>query len=460
MPNNPVTERVDGNRIQSVNRPQSQLYNLVPKGVGTPYTESLTSYLTRLADAYNVSTGTVFTQALAPLLNKAYLTSGRIINVSWRACAINGSGVMAADWAELLELLTHRSDLRYLTLLTWKDLLSQQGLLRSTQAWCPLCFEEWRATGEVVYEPLLWTLQVLTICPSHRCKLQQRCPYVDCHHLLPWISRYNQLGYCGYCHRWLGISAANVHPEDEQVDAETLAQQKWAWENVGKLIALAPQVSSPPVRQNIERGVVYYFEQAAQEKVSALAQKLEVTGQTMWSWRVHHSMPRLVHLLRMCHQLGIPLHTFLMEEKDESTPNSGTFQSQSPWRASPKKERQPRSVLQKQLEAIMAADDEPPPSLAEVARRLGYRGSPGISRKFPDLCQVISTRFRTYQQEKSKQKITDLCEQVRRLACELHARGMYPATSRISKLGMKSGDFRHPVVRSAWLTVCHELGWK
>lgn len=83
-----------------------------------------------------------------------------------------------------------------------------------------------------------------------------------------------------------------------------------------------------------------------------------------------------------------------------------------------------------------------------------------ISRKFPDLCQMISTRFRTYQQEKSKQKIADLCEQVQRLAGDLHAMGIYPATSRISKLGVKQGDFRHPAVRAAWLTVCHELGWK
>ena len=53
--------------------PRSRLYPLVPVGVGTPYTESLTSYITRLADAHCVTTKVLVLRELFPRLNKLYL---------------------------------------------------------------------------------------------------------------------------------------------------------------------------------------------------------------------------------------------------------------------------------------------------------------------------------------------------------------------------------------------------
>lgn len=37
--------------------PRSRLYSLEPLGIGTPYVESLTGYVSRLADAHAVSIG-------------------------------------------------------------------------------------------------------------------------------------------------------------------------------------------------------------------------------------------------------------------------------------------------------------------------------------------------------------------------------------------------------------------
>jgi hypothetical protein len=38
-------------------------------------------------------------------------------------------------------------------------------LLHRKKAWCPQCFQEWRKNRQVVYEPLLWTLSSVNICP-------------------------------------------------------------------------------------------------------------------------------------------------------------------------------------------------------------------------------------------------------------------------------------------------------
>ena len=42
--------------------------------------------------------------------------------------SINGIGEVAQDWAEVLEQLTMRSDLRFLTLRPWADGLPAWGL--------------------------------------------------------------------------------------------------------------------------------------------------------------------------------------------------------------------------------------------------------------------------------------------------------------------------------------------
>ena len=44
--------------------------------------------------------------------------------------ALNGFGTLARDWVQALETLTRRSDLRFLTLLPWSQVLTFKGLFR------------------------------------------------------------------------------------------------------------------------------------------------------------------------------------------------------------------------------------------------------------------------------------------------------------------------------------------
>lgn len=127
--------------------PHSRLYALEPLGLGTPNIESLTSYVSRLAEAHSVSLRTLVIQELLPLLKRDYLFNpfGNSLDAFWieAARALNGTGILATDWAQALECLTLRTDLRFLTLLPWAAVLTQQRLLRITRAWCPDCFVEW-----------------------------------------------------------------------------------------------------------------------------------------------------------------------------------------------------------------------------------------------------------------------------------------------------------------------------
>ena len=54
--------------------PRSRLFHLEPVGLGTPWVESLTGYIARLAEAHGIETNKLVTREILPLLGRANLT--------------------------------------------------------------------------------------------------------------------------------------------------------------------------------------------------------------------------------------------------------------------------------------------------------------------------------------------------------------------------------------------------
>ena len=161
--------------------PVTYLYHFPPIGLGTPMVESLTGYIVRLAEAHCVSAGVLYSKAIKALADKGNIFSFRIKDqAGYSIHTINGFGTPAADFVRALATLTGRRDLSFLTLLTWGGGLPSHSLLRRCRAWCESCFYAWRETNQPIYEPLLWTLQEVTVCPYHRRVLRQACPHCEC----------------------------------------------------------------------------------------------------------------------------------------------------------------------------------------------------------------------------------------------------------------------------------------
>jgi len=117
---------------------RSVLFSLEPVGVGTPWVESLTSYIARLASAHAVFPGVFMNKLLEPLVpgrhsHLLHISQGTKTNL------LNATGLRATFAVEFLESLTMRSDLRHLTLLVWSEILCLRGLVRLTKAWCQEC---------------------------------------------------------------------------------------------------------------------------------------------------------------------------------------------------------------------------------------------------------------------------------------------------------------------------------
>src|SRR6266571_5757806 len=224
--------------------PRSKLYCLAPLGMGTVEIESLTSYIHRLAWAYRVNPRVLVSQEILPHLSKAYYTQpdpGHLGSFSrTRSMSINGTGEVARDWTEVLEQLTMRSDLRFLTLRPWAHGLPAWGLLRNTPQWCPVCYNEWQEQKQPVYQPLLWTLQAVTVCLRHAQPLVEHCP--ACQKLQSAIASKRLLGCCTQCGTWLGSKAETEGLRDENL----LDWQRWTKRVVEELILANMALSSLP----------------------------------------------------------------------------------------------------------------------------------------------------------------------------------------------------------------------
>ena len=191
--------------------PRSQLYSLEPMGVGTELVESLTGYVARLADAHSVSVGDLVGRVLADLTHTkdAIITQTakavRVGGHGFRACNYTPNGVTetAVKWVDALEAATNRNDLQYLTLLPLRYMVPG-GLFRRRRAWCALCFEQWRSAGQIVYEPLIWSIQASANCQLHARPLDHTCSH--CARTLSPLGVFSRPGYCERCDSWLGMS--------------------------------------------------------------------------------------------------------------------------------------------------------------------------------------------------------------------------------------------------------------
>src|SRR6266508_2826781 len=198
----------------------TRLYSLAPIGIGTPMVESLTGYLVRLAEAHCVSAGVLYWKEIRPVAGKGNIFTFRLTtDEGYSTHTINGFGPPAADFLRALEALTGRRDLSCLTLRTWGRVLPSHSLLRRCRAWCESCLYAWREANQPIYEPLLWTLQDVTVCPYHRRVLRQACPH--CERQIGPLEAGSHRGYCSRCGQMLIPTAENptsdsrVLPGDE-----------------------------------------------------------------------------------------------------------------------------------------------------------------------------------------------------------------------------------------------------
>ena len=378
-------------------RPQvprrSLLCPLEPIGIGTPFVESLTSYISRLAAVHAVIVSDLVGYLLAdcvppdqPIIS-ARDRRGRIgSGFKSGTHAINGLAEDARRWIIAVETATDRRDLRLLTLTPLKQVFCKQSLFRNTQAWCPECFQDWRRTGKPVYLPLSWHLRMVTICLKHRQPLDTVCPH--CGESFGPLFAKSRPGCCSRCWRWL----AEAPPRRAEVYRGPDDDQMWMANSIGDVLGAMPQLEQNHLRDILTKNICTVVGNVSDGNQTVFADLTGSRGNAVCVWLAGRTLPRPDRLFRICRRLNILVSEMLrrsptLEVPKEITDAGAVARRRGVWREDPER-----------LKAALkeALTEDPPPSLHDVALRYHYRTCTPLRRLDAECCKQITTRYRMH----------------------------------------------------------------
>jgi AraC-like DNA-binding protein len=375
--------------------PRSKLYPLVPIGVGTAFVESLSGYVARLAEAHSISVGDLVGHVLSELADPqdpmvtAAAKAVRAGGHGFRACsyAINGVTDRATKWVHVLETATRRRDLRFLTLLPFRNAIPE-NLFHRHRAWCSFCFEQWRMNGQTVYEPLLWAFKVSSHCRVHQQPLSHSCH--RCKRQLSPLGVFSRPGYCERCGCWLGASYVD---EDRSKFISTDGEdQTWSSRQVEGLLAMLPRVDPTAVRESLRGSLIAYLGHISNGNVLALAEYIHCPRSILQNWLDGATVPRLENLLRTARSLNVPASSLFAP----SGPTPTNFAAAKDALVSTRNRSvsPSRPAIQIRQALLTALHEIVPLSLSEVARRLGYKSTERLYQADRALCHKIAARHR------------------------------------------------------------------
>jgi hypothetical protein len=424
--------------------PRSRLFHLEPIGIETPYVESLTSYFIRLAEVHHVFPGLLMKKIVEPLvrdysqqkdMRRYYLINGN------QSYVLNAISSPAIAMVHVLEQLTLHAGLRNLTLLKWSEVLSIRNLGRQVRAWCPVCYQEWRIRREIVHDPLLWGLKPVTMCMRHHCRLSTRCPHQSCQQSLPLLAWRSRPGRCVFCQRWLGMTSGMSSTSESDLKEVEVMWQQWVIDNIGNLLALSPMIEFPPARKQVHDKLALAVRQVSKGNAASFARSLGVNKTRVKGWLTQKRLLDIEALLHVCYFLGCSLREFVLED-------ALTYQlrevNRFPLETLRKSTSVPtnRASVWEILEKTLTAEEDPPPSVKEMARRLNCNIRV-LYECHPTACNGIATRYKEYIRRQAKERVQLHRDEIRRVSLTLRTAGVPISYSNVYR------DLSRPV-RITW----------
>jgi DNA-binding Lrp family transcriptional regulator len=380
--------------------PRSRLYNLEPVGIGTPYVECLSGYAARLAEKHSTTPYYLFSREVAPIINKPGTISLRVSFASFSK-AVNGLSVIAADLVKVFERLTLHQNLRFTTLLPWLGAISSKSLTRDTRAWCPACYEECAAGEEEVYDQLIWSVQCVTACARHKRRLEHYCQHCGQQQLT--LSHRIRPGFCGRCQGWLGRPAGSKGQIKALRLVETTGEELRIAEEVGKLLAAAPNLAFKDTTVNFTENLQGYVGRMFLGRGVPSKIHLPADKETIRCWLRGTQTPSLYPLLKTCLALNISPLDLLPDGRDSSPEFEADLAARGKHLVGclvdedilPIDWKNEESVARVEKRLCVALCEDPPASLTKIAKELKCaRGT--LRKKLPELAADIAKRAYTY----------------------------------------------------------------
>jgi len=394
---------------------RSRFYNLEPVGIGTTEVESFSGYISRLAQEHSVTPVILIKNSVDQLkhLPQTFIQNSILSTI---AANLNGFGETSEKLIEIFQRATFREDINATTLSAWKGKISSHGLLKKHLAWCSICFHEQLIKSKIVYEKLIWAIDVNNFCHIHWTELSEVCPYCKCK--MNVLTGRSRPGFCSKCLRWLG---AETIPKNIAEDSKEF----WITQNIGKLLQTNSQI-----KNSFSNNLNDLIQRTTDGNINDFA---HLTG--VWHLAIRRLLKgkvlaTLEMLIDICYPLKIPIIDLLTENSVEIPIKiSGRAVKDNPFTKEEIKLKLPEYTV-----------EITPPSANEVARRIGWQTT-RFQRHFPDEYKMIVERYLQYQADKLPNYADEQIKEILFEACnEIPSPSLQ---SVFRKIGCRSTGYRY-----------------
>ena len=153
---------------------------------------------------------------------------------------------------------------------------------------------------------------------------------------------------------------------------EAVRTHAWIFHAIGELIGAAPTLTRHPRREHLVRAIEAAFHRVAVNP-RVWTRRLGLARGTVLLWRRGRTIRSLWCQLAVSSELGIGPLQLVCGQLDRKTPFLGSNASGHSPVDRPQTRHTPidPEAVRRALEAVLASEEIPPPSLREVADRLG-----------------------------------------------------------------------------------------
>jgi hypothetical protein len=424
-------------KIQQISR----LYNITPLGMGTPYIESLTSYIIRLSYLHCVTTGTLVKEVITPLLEKSYLSAiaTRGGNGFYQSSnGINGIQSQAEDFYSVISNLTG-VNVKNSTLLFLSDAFPTKGLLRKFKVWCPLCYEESKNKKEIPFDQLIWCFQDLLSCSIHRVKLETECP--SCNKKQFYLYRKSRPGCCCFCGTWLGSENGRKMDRCDDIYNKLIEGMLTLHMNKSVLRELIN-------KEDIINALSFYFESLFKGNFSVVSKKLGIPSTTLRYRLKGINRSPIGAILYICYELGLSVEEFLNKKPTSIGEINRTLTDSTNVKKKYDHEQIRlllRSTLQNRVQKTVSS----------IAREIGCDRRL-IYLTFPEECKQLRDMNKNLEMLQKEKRIERKLLELRDVVNKIIENGDYPSRRRVEEM-TSSGFLNEKVLQNYWREIKEEI---
>lgn len=426
-------------------QPRSTLVALVPFEGHNTMQEGLLSLLVRTSNAHGVNVR----QLIDHVLVAADTTVSTLTGSSFfkkHAGTMNGLGHYAELFTRAISSLTGATYLGQTTLLPWKGLFpfNVQGFLAVRPRWCPECLRRQRASDDICWHPLAWSLEAFRVCPEHQCALEDICTH--CGKPQPFVPRYPDLSICQHCGRFLG---------GERIRRDLAEFDLWLVEAVGNMVANQGQQGFTPTVEHFRSYLEEQVDQVTNGNRSEFSRQLGLNAHALNGWLRKGERPSFSHFMMVCRGLNImPAAVFSSQQREVHPlglrrPEKFMTRSSSARPASGE-----RAFIEKRLRKML--EERCGWSVRRIAKELGV-GEGFLKYRFPDLCSQLSEAYRNTRADRSTEHRQRQAARVVEIVEELKAACIYPSGRKVNtQLRQEKMSLLQPHLAVAYKEACRK----